>query len=161
LGRSDATGAGRSGGRAALAGADRSAGGSARGTTIRGGGASLTAAAAGALSDICLIWLTESGLPPLSLMASCRRSKFGGARGGSVRATTVLVCTTAGGLKVVSRPEPMTACRVGTVAGANILTDPFLAVCSSTRTRFLPTGCAESNARDVVATTAPGTVRLT
>src|SRR5258708_28591481 len=119
LGRSVATGAGRSGGRAAAAGADRSLGGAdrsdggaARGATIRAGGASLTAAGAGALSDICRIWLTESGLPPLLLMASCRRSKFGGARGGSVRPTTVLACTAAGGRRPVSPPAPMTAFRV-------------------------------------------------
>src|SRR5258708_19140181 len=157
LGRSVAPGAGRSGGRAAVAGADRSVGGAARGTTIRAGGASWTAAGAGALSDTCRIWLTESGLPPLLLMASCRRSKLGGARGGWVRATTVLACTAAGGRNPVSRPEPTTACRVGTAAGANVPTDAPLTVRSSTRTTFLPTGCAELNACDVVATTAPAT----
>src|SRR5258708_36460177 len=67
LGRSVAPGAGRSGGRAAVAGADRSVGRAARRTTIRAGGASLTAPGASALSDTCPTRLAESCLAPLPL----------------------------------------------------------------------------------------------
>jgi len=104
---------------------------------------------------------TLSGLPPFSLMASWRRSNGGGGAGGTARATTVRVCTVDEGLAAANRPSPRTACFVGTTAGVTARTGAFTIARSSTCTRFLAIGCAVVNAWDVVAATAPGTLRLT
>jgi hypothetical protein len=104
---------------------------------------------------------TLNGLPPFALMASWRRSNAGGGAGGITLATTVRVCTIAGGLAAADRPPPRTDCFVGTTAGVTARTGALTIARSSTCTAFLAIGCAVVNAWDVVAATAPGTLRLT
>src|SRR6202795_4246180 len=125
-------------------------------------GASLTAAVTGG-RPAGMLWTAAAlnGFPPFALMASCRCSNAGGGAGGTTRATTVRVCTLADGLAATDRPAPRTDCLVGTTAGVTARIGALTIARSSKRTEFLAIGCAVVNAWDVVAATAPGTLRFT
>jgi hypothetical protein len=61
-------------------------------------------------------------------------------------ATTVRVCTAAGGLFAAGVVVPKTACFAGATGGATARTGALAAVRWSTLTMFLATGCAAVNA---------------
>lgn len=124
------------------------------------GGAILTAAdrSGGAMLCNCAAF---KGRPPLLCSAACLLSKVAPGGGGLTRATTVRDWIGADGLTFSIRPEPSTACLVGTTAGPRAFTRDCSTLRWSNRTKLRATGSAEVNARDVVAATAPGTLRLT
>src|SRR5215471_20450610 len=94
-------------------------------------------------------------------MACCWRANGTGGGGGGSFATTARLCTTTGGLAAADPPVPSTACLAGATAGVKELACAVATSRSLTRIAFFATGCAEVNACDVVAVTAPGTLWLT
>src|SRR5450631_419369 len=115
---------------------------------------------AASLTWISRTWLADSGFPAFVRIACTRFANVGCRGGGAARTTIGRVCTTAGGLALMIAVDPNTACFVGTVAGAKARIGALRNALGSTRTRFLDTGWAVLNACDVVAATAPGTLRL-